>query len=228
LAEAKQFVLELEVKYGRAKVIEASEALSKAEGKQENLTVYLTAEARRLAWQLLGRPPEAPPLLSAREMVGEPKEAPPEPPKPKRSRKKKQPAAPTTVLAGSPLMQQYREAKERHPGMLLLFRVGDFYELFDEDARTAAKLLGLTLTSTDKTTDMAGFPHHSLETYLRKLVTKGHRVAVCEQVEEVPGTREVTRVLMRAGTEEETAEMIEEVAGQLAKGADGPDTVVIR
>src|SRR5207249_806006 len=100
----------------------------------------------------------------------------------------------------TPMMQQYREAKDRHPGMLLLFRMGDFYELFDSDAETAARLLGLTLTSRDKTVSMAGFPHHSLEGYLRKLLQAGHRVAVCDQVEDpalAKGLvrREVTRVV---------------------------------
>ena len=84
----------------------------------------------------------------------------------------------------TPMMQQYQEAKERHPGMLLLFRMGDFFELFDDDAETAAKVLGLTLTSRDKTTRMAGFPHHQLENYLHKLLRTGHRVAICDQVEE--------------------------------------------
>jgi len=98
------------------------------------------------------------------------------------------------------MMQQYREAKDRHPGMLLLFRMGDFYELFDSDAETAARVLGLTLTSRDKTVPMAGFPHHSLEPYLRKLLQAGHRVAICDQVEDpalAKGLvrREVTRVV---------------------------------
>jgi DNA mismatch repair protein MutS len=98
------------------------------------------------------------------------------------------------------MMQQYREAKERHPGMLLLFRMGDFYELFDTDAEIAARVLGLTLTSRDKTVPMAGFPHHALESYLRKLLQAGHRVAICDQVEEpalAKGLvrREVTRVV---------------------------------
>jgi DNA mismatch repair protein MutS len=98
------------------------------------------------------------------------------------------------------MMQQYQEAKARHPGMLLLFRMGDFYELFDTDAETAARILGLTLTSRDKTVSMAGFPHHSLEGYLRKLLQAGHRVAICDQVEDpalAKGLvrREVTRVV---------------------------------
>lgn len=98
------------------------------------------------------------------------------------------------------MMQQYWEAKQRHPGMLLLFRMGDFYELFEEDAKTAAQLLGLTLTSRDKNIAMAGFPHHQLENYLQKLLKSGHRVAVCDQVEEAAQAkglvrREVTRVV---------------------------------
>ncbi|HZY86462.1 MAG TPA: DNA mismatch repair protein MutS, partial [Gemmataceae bacterium] len=100
----------------------------------------------------------------------------------------------------TPMMQQYREAKERHPGMILLFRMGDFYETFHEDAEVAARVLGLTLTSRDKTVPMAGFPHHSLETHLRKLLRAGHRVAVCDQVEDPAQAvklvrREVTRVV---------------------------------
>jgi DNA mismatch repair protein MutS len=99
------------------------------------------------------------------------------------------------------MMQQYREAKERHPGMLLLFRAGDFYELFFDDAEVVARVLGLTLTSRDKTIPMAGFPHHALEIHLRKLLRAGHRVAICDQVEEASQAkgrlirREVTRVV---------------------------------
>ncbi|MBI2806032.1 MAG: hypothetical protein HYX68_13715 [Planctomycetes bacterium] len=96
-------------------------------------------------------------------------------------------------------MQQYQEAKEKHPNMLLVFRMGDFYELFGEDAETAHKLLGLTLTTRDQTLPMAGFPHHQLETYLHKLLKEGRRVAICEPVDESlargPIRREVTRVV---------------------------------
>src|SRR5438445_3602570 len=100
----------------------------------------------------------------------------------------------------TPMMQQYREAKDRHPGMLLFFRMGDFFELFDGDAELAAKVLGLTLTSRDKTIPMAGFPHHQLENYLHKLLRAGHRVAICDQVEDPAQAkglvrREVTRVV---------------------------------
>src|SRR5262249_45145634 len=105
-----------------------------------------------------------------------------------------------TTTSLTPMMQQYREAKDRHPGMLLLFRMGDFYELFDSDAEVAARALGLTLTSRDKTVPMAGFPHHALEGHLRKLLQSGHRVAICDQVEDpalAKGLvrREVTRVV---------------------------------
>ena len=85
------------------------------------------------------------------------------------------------------LIEHYHAAKARHPNMLLLFRVGDFYELFGEDAETAAKILGLTLTSRDRTLSMAGFPHHQLETHLHRLLKAGQRVAICEQVESPTG-----------------------------------------
>jgi DNA mismatch repair protein MutS len=103
-------------------------------------------------------------------------------------------------MSVTPMMQQYREAKARHPGMLLLFRMGDFYELFEEDAEAATRVLGLTLTSRDKTIPMAGFPHHALDSHLRKLLQAGHRVAICDQVEDpalAKGLvrREVTRVV---------------------------------
>src|SRR5947209_15284855 len=102
----------------------------------------------------------------------------------------------------TPMMQQYREAKERHPGMLLLFHMGDFYELFGDDAEVASRVLGLKLTSRDKARNipMAGIPVEALETYLQRLLQAGHRVAVCDQVEDpalAKGLvkREVTRVV---------------------------------
>ena len=86
------------------------------------------------------------------------------------------------------MMQQYDRAKKECGDALLLFRMGDFYELFYEDAEIAAKALGMTLTSRNKNTEnpvaMAGFPHHQLDSYLGKLIKLGHRVAVCEQVED--------------------------------------------
>ena len=101
------------------------------------------------------------------------------------------------------MMQQYQDAKAACGDALLLFRMGDFYELFYEDAKTAARALGLTLTSRDKGDNpipMAGFPHHQLESYLGKLIASGFRAAVCEQVEDPKKAvgivkREVTRVV---------------------------------
>jgi len=103
----------------------------------------------------------------------------------------------------TPMMRQYHEAKKTCGDALLLFRMGDFYELFFEDAKNAASILGLTLTSRDKSVNpipMAGFPHHQLDGYLAKIIRAGFRAAVCEQVED-PKTakgivkREVTRVV---------------------------------
>ena len=101
------------------------------------------------------------------------------------------------------MMQQYHDAKEVAGDALLLFRMGDFYELFFEDAQRAAQLLGLTLTSRDKGENpipMAGFPHHQLDSYLAKIITAGFRAAVCEQVEDPKAAkglvkREITRVV---------------------------------
>lgn len=88
----------------------------------------------------------------------------------------------------TPLMKQYFGFKQKYPGALLLFRVGDFYETFGEDAVTASKVLGIVLTKrgagSPSETELAGFPHHSLDTYLPKLVRAGHRVAICDQLED--------------------------------------------
>ena len=81
----------------------------------------------------------------------------------------------------STLVEQYQKAKATHPDLLLLFRMGDFYELFGPDAELAARVLGLTVTKKNDL-PMAGFPHHQLEAYLHKLLKEGHRVAICEQV----------------------------------------------
>ncbi len=88
----------------------------------------------------------------------------------------------------TPLMKQHREIKSRYPDALLLFRVGDFYETFEQDAVIASKVLGITLTKRSNgaasNSELAGFPHHSLETYLHKLVKAGYRVAICDQLED--------------------------------------------
>ena len=91
-------------------------------------------------------------------------------------------------LTNTPLMQQYQEMKKKHPDAILLFRVGDFYEIFGKDAVTASEVLGITLTrranGRDNYIELAGFPHHALDTYLPKLVRAGKRVAICEQLED--------------------------------------------
>lgn len=88
----------------------------------------------------------------------------------------------------TPLMRQYQQVKAKHRDAILLFRMGDFYETFDEDAKVAAKVLGITLTKRGNgaagEVPLAGFPHHALESYLPKLLKAGHRVAVCEQLED--------------------------------------------
>lgn len=96
----------------------------------------------------------------------------------------------------TPLMLQYNEIKTKYPDALLLFRVGDFYETFNDDARKASKILGIVLTkrangSSDDA--LAGFPHHSLDTYLPKLVRAGIRVAVCDQLEDPKATKGIVK-----------------------------------
>lgn len=82
----------------------------------------------------------------------------------------------------TPAMSQFYRFKKRHPDCILLFRMGDFYETFDDDAVTCHKALGLTLTRRTEGLPMAGVPYHQLEVYLRRLIQQGFRVAVCDQV----------------------------------------------
>jgi len=110
----------------------------------------------------------------------------------------------TSERVPTPAMQRYLEVKAQHPHAIVLFRMGDFYELFYEDAVVASKAVGLTLTSRDKASSnpipMAGFPYHQLDGYLQKLVRAGFRAAICEQMEDPklakgPVKRDVTRVV---------------------------------
>ena len=103
----------------------------------------------------------------------------------------------------TPMMQQYLRIKAEHPGALLFYRMGDFYELFYDDARRAAKLIDITLTSRGQSAGepipMAGVPYHAVETYLSRLVRKGESVAICEQIGDPakskgPVERQVVRV----------------------------------
>lgn len=96
----------------------------------------------------------------------------------------------------TPLMQQYNKIKSKYPEALLLFRVGDFYETFGQDAITAANILGIVLTARNNggsKLELAGFPHHSLETYLPKLVRAGQRVAICDQLEDPKQTKNIVK-----------------------------------
>ena len=105
--------------------------------------------------------------------------------------------------ADTPVMRQYREAKSRHPDAILLFRLGDFYEIFFEDAEVAAPIMGVTLTSRPLGKagrhPMCGVPHHSWQTYVGRLLRAGHSAVICDQVEAPTGRgvvrREITRVL---------------------------------
>ena len=107
-------------------------------------------------------------------------------------------------MVDTPLMKQYKEIKSQHQDSILFFRLGDFYEMFYEDAIKASKELGLTLTSRNKEKDkdipLAGVPYHTANPYIAKLISKGYKVAICEQTEdpkEAKGIvkREVIRII---------------------------------
>ncbi|MGY8921439.1 MAG: MutS N-terminal domain-containing protein, partial [Flavobacteriales bacterium] len=96
----------------------------------------------------------------------------------------------------TPLMKQYNAIKVKYPDALLLFRVGDFYETFGQDAVKAAGILNITLTARNnggEQTPLAGFPHHSVNTYLPKLVMAGCRVAICDQLEDPKQTKTIVK-----------------------------------
>ncbi len=99
--------------------------------------------------------------------------------------------------ADTPLMQQHRAIKQKYPDAILLFRVGDFYETFGEDAIIASRVLGITLTKRNNgaaaSSELAGFPHHSLDTYLHKLVKAGNRVAICDQLEDPKSVKGIVK-----------------------------------
>ncbi len=100
-------------------------------------------------------------------------------------------------IAETPLMKQYFSVKAQHPDAMLLFRVGDFYETFGEDAIIASKVLGIVLTKRNNgpgtSVELAGFPHHSIETYLPKLVRSGYKVAICDQLEDPKLTKKIVK-----------------------------------
>jgi DNA mismatch repair protein MutS len=110
---------------------------------------------------------------------------------------KKSAVTPDKAPKETPLMKQYNEIKNKYPDACLLFRVGDFYETFGEDAVRAAQILGITLTKrgagSETETALAGFPHHSINTYLPKLVKAGLRVAICDQLEDPKMTKTIVK-----------------------------------
>jgi DNA mismatch repair protein MutS len=101
------------------------------------------------------------------------------------------------AVSDTPLMQQHRAIKQQYPDAILLFRVGDFYETFGEDAIIAARVLGITLTKRNNgsasASELAGFPHHALDTYLHKLVKAGYRVAICDQLEDPKSVKGIVK-----------------------------------
>jgi DNA mismatch repair protein MutS len=132
----------------------------------------------------------------------------------------------------TPMMLQYLKIKEKHPGVLLFYRMGDFYELFEEDAVEASKLLGITLTSRNKGVDaipMAGVPYHAVGEYLKKLTKIGRRVALCEQLEEpTPGKKLVERGVVRIITPGTLTENLEDdQSSQLLAMVPGQEAIYL-
>jgi hypothetical protein len=213
MSQAKEAIRPLAQKYGNESLATACEALVEISMQDSEATARLKPHVRQMAFQILGAEPtpDTMPAVSVESTSaqGSPPEVKAAPkPKKQKSEKKQQTVSPAAsplspnspeVAAKGNIVEQYRAAKERHPDMLLLFRMGDFYELFAEDAEIAHKLLGLTLTTRDRTLAMAGFPHHQLEGYLHQLLKLGQRVAICDQVDEslapVPIGSQVARIV---------------------------------
>ncbi|HBY01224.1 MAG TPA: DNA mismatch repair protein MutS, partial [Rikenellaceae bacterium] len=101
------------------------------------------------------------------------------------------------IIVETPLMKQFLAIKAKYPDAILLFRVGDFYETFGEDAILASKVLGIVLTrranGSGQFIELAGFPHHSIDTYLPKLVRAGYKVAICDQLEDPKLTKKIVK-----------------------------------
>jgi len=95
--------------------------------------------------------------------------------------------------AETPIMKQYHDLKAKHPDALMLFRCGDFYEAYEEDAKVCAKVLNIVLTQSNAGFEMAGFPYHALDTYLPKLIRAKHRVAICDQLEDPKLTQKLVK-----------------------------------
>ncbi len=136
----------------------------------------------------------------------------------------------------TPMRKQYLELKEKYPDCLLFFRLGDFYEMFDEDARIASKELDLTLTTRDRDKDipkedrvpMCGVPYHSYQSYLARLIAKGYKVAICEQMEDPSSAkglveREIVRIVT-PGTALDASMLEESRSNYMRLGVSGPGT----
>ncbi|MEM9346036.1 MAG: DNA mismatch repair protein MutS [Planctomycetota bacterium] len=133
------------------------------------------------------------------------------------------PGKPAKPKQDTPAMRQYKHFKQQHPGCVLFFRMGDFYEMFYEDAVLAHKAMGITLTQRTEGVPMAGVPYHSVEGYLRKMIQAGHRVAICEQVEDAAQAkgvvkRDVTRVMTPGTLTDESL---------LEEGAENPLAAIV-
>ena len=134
----------------------------------------------------------------------------------------------------TPMKRQYNEIKEKHKDCLLFFRLGDFYEMFDEDAKLAARELDLALTTRDRgvedpeaRTPMCGVPYHSAEAYIARLIAKGYKVAICEQMEDpalAKGLveREVIRIIS-PGTVTDSSMLVDERSNYICSVYLGPD-----
>ncbi len=134
----------------------------------------------------------------------------------------------------TPMKRQYNEIKEKHKDCLLFFRLGDFYEMFDEDAKLAARELDLALTTRDRgvedpeaRTPMCGVPYHSAEAYIARLIAKGHKIAICEQMEDpalAKGLveRDVIRIIS-PGTVTDSSMLVEERSNYICAVYLGPD-----
>ena len=126
-----------------------------------------------------------------------------------------------TAVVLSPIMKQFMDLKSKHPDALMLFRTGDFYETYQDDARKASKILGITLTKSSKQNgpdgkpvQMAGFPYHALDTYLPKLIRAGQRVAICDQLEAPKQTAKRSAVETAMEGKQEVKEVVTPAAKQ--------------
>jgi len=135
----------------------------------------------------------------------------------------------TTQATPTPLMRQYTAIKRQYPQAVLLYRMGDFYEMFNDDARIAARILGITLTTRNngsaEATPLAGFPHHALDRYANKLVKAGHTIAICEQTEDPKAAKGVVKrdivEIISAGTATEDMFIDEKSNNYIAALAQG-------